>query len=292
VTIAYVSTTADQMLARVTDQAGLFKKYGLNVKIVYLQQSAFMPALESGQVQFGLVSAPAAALATINGSPNIWVAQFESAMNLDLVAGPKVSSLKGLDGKSIGISSSGGSSDLLAQMAMEQGGFTAHEVPLGNLQNDLTALESGQVAAAILGPPLTYDIQSKVPGAHTLIDFSTEKDSLPGLGLVAYGSWLPKNGATTKKVLQAFVAGVTYYKSHPTQVEQIIKQYSGTTKDSDVQRAYTSAVAMLTANAIPATDTQQKLLNILRNKYPAAKGFDPGKLVDQTYMKGVLGTSG
>jgi ABC-type nitrate/sulfonate/bicarbonate transport system substrate-binding protein len=290
VTVAYVSTTADQMLANVTESAGLFKKYGVNVKVEFMDQAAFMPALESGQVQFGLVSAPAAALATINGSPNIWVAQFESALNLSLVANASTKTLKDLNGGSIAISSSGGSSDLLAQLAEQEGGISVKEVPLGNLQNDLTALESGKVDSAILGPPLTYELQSKIPGAHVLLDFGDQQDSLPGLGLVAYGSWLSGsgNGATTVKVLKAFVAGIQYYKSNPAAVEKIISKYSGTTSSALVAKSYQAAVSLLINDPIPATDTQQKLLNVLQNKYPAAKGFAASGLVDQTYMKEAL----
>ena len=289
-TIAYVSTTADQQLVNVTQSAGLFAKYGVNATVKFLQQSAFQPALASGQVQFGLVSAPAAALATINGSPNIWVAQFESTLNLSLVASAKIKTLADLNGGSIAISSSGGSSDLLAQLAIQQGNISAHEVPLGNLQNDETALIGGQVDAAILGPPLTYNVQAKIPGAHTLIDFGTQKDSLPGLGLVAYGDYLNKseNAATIEKVLHALVDGVAYFKANPVPVKAIIKKAAGSESDADVTKAYDAAAALLQDDATPVTETQQKLLTVLEGKYPKAKGFDPNKLVNQTFMKAVL----
>jgi ABC-type nitrate/sulfonate/bicarbonate transport system substrate-binding protein len=146
------------------------------------------------------------------------------------------------------------------------------------------------VDSAILGPPLTYELQSKIPGAHVLLDFGDQQDSLPGLGLVAYGSWLSGsgNGATTVKVLKAFVAGIQYYKSNPAAVEKIISKYSGTTSSALVAKSYQAAVSLLINDPIPATDTQQKLLNVLQNKYPAAKGFAASGLVDQTYMKEAL----
>jgi ABC-type nitrate/sulfonate/bicarbonate transport system substrate-binding protein len=138
VTIAYTAPIADQMLASVAQSVGLFKKNGLTVKVEFLQASLALPALVSGKVQFVIVGAPSAEVASLSGTPLKYVGQWENVIDAGIVANGSITSARALDGKTVAISSAGALSDFLVQIADKKYGVQMHELPLGQLPEQLS----------------------------------------------------------------------------------------------------------------------------------------------------------
>src|SRR5882724_11598124 len=68
VTIAYGAPLADHMVPSVAQAAGLFKKYGINAKIEFLESTQLLTSLRSGQVQFVSIPAPGPEILALNGT--------------------------------------------------------------------------------------------------------------------------------------------------------------------------------------------------------------------------------
>ena len=86
VNIAYTAPIADQMLPEITNAAGLFKKNGIDASINFVQVSSALPALISGQLNYLVGGAPTSEVASLNGTPVQYVAQWENVLDADIVA--------------------------------------------------------------------------------------------------------------------------------------------------------------------------------------------------------------
>jgi NitT/TauT family transport system substrate-binding protein len=284
VTIAYTAPIADQMLAPLTEAAGLFKKNGVDVKIDFLQASVALPALVSGQVQFVVVGAPSAEVSSLNGTPLQYVGQWENVIDAAIAAKGSVTSTKGLDGKTIAISSNGALSDFLVQIADQKYGIQMHEVPLGQLPNQLTAYSKGSVdSLSGVNSWQLPSLQKDVPGTHTVVNFATDQ-GYPGVGLVADANWLKSNGATAVPVLKALYQGVSYYKSHPAQAISVIEK-NADEPAAEAKAAYDTTRALYTSSIVPVLADQTNVLKALTPTQPAAKGFAASKLMDPSYAE-------
>ncbi len=284
VTIAYTAPIADQMLAPVAQAAGLFKKNGIDVKIDFLQASVALPALVSGQVQFVVVGAPSAEVTSLNGTPLQYVGQWENVIDAAIAAKSAVTSTKGLDGKTIAISSAGALSDFLVQIADQKYGIQMHEVPLGQLPDQLTAYSKGSVdSLSGVNSWQLPSLEKQVPGTHTVVNFATDQ-GYPGVGLVADANWLKTNGATAVPVLRALYQGISYYKTHPAQATSIIEKNAGESA-AEAKAAYDVTKTLYTNSIVPSLADQTNVLKALVPTQPSAKSFAASKLMDPSYAE-------
>lgn len=109
VTIAQASPVPDHEVPTVTEDAGIFKKYGINAKVALLTSgSEQMGALVSGQIQMLSIPAPVPQLSAIDdGQPMAEVAQFEDSFDAMLVSQAKYPTIASLNGATIAISTPG-----------------------------------------------------------------------------------------------------------------------------------------------------------------------------------------
>ncbi len=282
VTIAYGAPVADQMLVEVAAHAGFFAKNGINANVEFLQQSLMLPSMVAGQVQFGVLGAPGPEVASVGGTPLEYIGQWENVLDADILAGPGVGSPVTANGKSIAISSAGALSDFLVQIYDHKYNVKMTEVPLGSLPNELASFGSGSVKAiAGVSPWQVAQLQSEEPGSHVMFDFRTDK-GFPGQGLVVDKNWVGSHSGTAIKVLTALIEAMKYYRTHPTQVEAIIQQYTSQTPAQAAQ-AFSVTKGLLTSTMVPALAAQEKTLKNMVFNYPAAAGFNAKQLLNTTY---------
>jgi len=99
--IAYTSATPTRAPLWIAKEAGLFEKYGLDARLIYIRAgSPSISALVSGDVQVSSDPASAAAIAAARGAPVVIIGTYGAA-TYRLVAHPSIASVQHLKGKSI-----------------------------------------------------------------------------------------------------------------------------------------------------------------------------------------------
>jgi ABC-type nitrate/sulfonate/bicarbonate transport system substrate-binding protein len=288
ITIAYAAPVADQLVPSVTQAAGLFKKYGVNVKVEYLQQSDMLPAMVGGKIQFGSLAAPGYEIVALNGTGIQSIAQWENSFDVVLESGPKYTSMASLNGQSIAISTPGAFSDLLALIAEKKYGITMHEVPLDNLSNGISAFETGSVAAiSDISPFQVPAAEKSLPGAHELIDWRTVRD-VPGMELIGDETWLKANRGTVVKVVKAINAGIAYFKTHKAQTVRVIEKVTGD-PPAESAASYEDTLRAMSSSDIPSLQAEKTVLSYLVQEYPQAATFNAANLIDTSYEKAAGG---
>lgn len=111
--IAYTSATPTRAPLWIAKETGLFEKYGLDAKLIYIRAgSPSISALVSGDMHLSSDPAAAAAMAAARGAPVVVVGTYGLA-SYRLVAHPSIASPKNLKGKSVGSVRPGSGPDAL-----------------------------------------------------------------------------------------------------------------------------------------------------------------------------------
>jgi NitT/TauT family transport system substrate-binding protein len=111
--VAYTSATATRAPLWIASETGLFEKYGLDAKLIYIRAgSPSISALVSGDVQVSSDPASAVAIAAARGAPVVVIGTFGLA-SYRLVGHPSIASVQHLKGKSIGSVRPGSGPDAL-----------------------------------------------------------------------------------------------------------------------------------------------------------------------------------
>jgi len=164
-----------------------FKNHGLNVELVYTRGgSAAMQALVGGAVDYGATSLDVAITAFGNAGADI--RRFAVTGRLPLFAvitAPKtaatITTVKALEGKTVGISALGNADHALTLYLLKQAGADATKVRFATLGvNLLEALRQGQIDAGLVQEPALTLVQRA--GGRVLMNAMDLEDAKNHLG--------------------------------------------------------------------------------------------------------------
>ena len=287
VTIAYTAPVADQLIPLITQEAGLFAKYGVPVTMTYLPQTEAVDGIVGGKIQMAVFDSPAPELAVADGEQIKWIAEWEGHADLFLLGRPGVSSVKDLAGKSVAETVAGSTTAVLTQVALQDAGVltSAHLQPLGNVGATLSAFQSGSVEATIAGPPNQTTLLKAVPGASVLENYS---NSIPwvGGGLAASISWADSHKTETVDIVKALTAGEQYFKANKA---ASIKDIELATKSSqaDAEGAYASMLQVMnqTTSIVPQASIESVALKAIASTSPGAASLTGASVVDTEFAQ-------
>jgi NitT/TauT family transport system substrate-binding protein len=146
----------DTAIAELGQQAGIFKKHGLALEILWTQGAGeSQQAVISGSVDIGLAGTLAALGAYQKGAPlRIIAAEATGMADFWYVkADSPIKTIKDLDGKTIAFSTVGASTHTLVLAFLKEGGAAGKPVATGGPSQTFTQVMSGQVDVGWSAPP-------------------------------------------------------------------------------------------------------------------------------------------
>jgi NitT/TauT family transport system substrate-binding protein len=185
--LAYCSQLLCGVPYEVARSAGHFRNHGLNVELVYTRGgSAAMQALVGGAVDYAATSLDVAITAFGNAGADI--RRFAVTGRLPLfavVTAPRTASaittIKSLEGKTVGVSALGNADHALTLYLLKQAGADAAKVQFATLGvNLLEALRQGQIDAGLVQEPALTLIQRA--GGRVLMNAMDLEDAKNHLG--------------------------------------------------------------------------------------------------------------
>jgi NitT/TauT family transport system substrate-binding protein len=286
VSIGVNAAVAGEIEPELAQTSGLFAKYGIDATVTVIPSSNLLAALSSGRVQFGAFGAPQPEEAILSGSQLKWLSVWEGKPNTQLIAGPGISSIADLKGKSVGITVPGSLIDLFARRILTDNGVNPSGVQFQSLQST-TAL-----SAAFLGGSPQSTAALKLKGSKSLLDVGS-KYSWPQGGLVGYMPWVTSHSAATTKVMEAIAASVNLYRSDPAAAKAAIKALAPTTSTAALNASYQSALGTLaTSTIVPSLTTEQFVLKSMSSLYPTkyskAVPSTAANYIDGSYAQAAL----
>ncbi|MBX5492141.1 MAG: ABC transporter substrate-binding protein [Chloroflexi bacterium] len=209
------SVALSYMPIYIADEQGLFAAHGLRAEIVTMASDAAPVAAMQGEIDFGGSAPSAIDLALRGGTVKLVMGLFDTSP-WTLIARPDVQTGADLRGQIIAVGGPNPRAFALAGVR-HLGLDPSSEVNLlntGGTSNSLTALLSGQVAAAVVTPP--YDAKAKAQGFHELL-FLGDLIDFPYVALPTSQRTLDERPALVRDALLALLRAQQWWREHPAE---------------------------------------------------------------------------
>jgi NitT/TauT family transport system substrate-binding protein len=217
----------DTSITHLGDKAGIFKKHGLQLEMIYTSGSGetLQPVI-SGSVDLGLAVGTLGAMAAFaKGAPvRIIGAQATGAADYWYAKNPDIKTLKDTNGHTIAFSTNGSSTNSVVRAFIDEFKLTAKPQATGNPSATLTAVMTDQVDVGWAAPP--FGLKEMDEGKIHLVARATDAALVRGQTirvLVANADALAKRKDVFERFMKAYRESIDYmYSSNP----QVITDYA------------------------------------------------------------------
>lgn len=294
VIMGYTGIGVGAEIHHLAKDAGLFKKNGLDVEIIYIPAgSTAIQAMLSGEVSVawgneaaGVVSAHAA------GYPLKMIAVLVNKFVYSFVTTPSIDKPQDLKGKSVAVSRFGSGSDFITRMALKSWGLDATRdvtvLQIGNSPARLGALMTGKVHGSILN--LSQKTRARRAGLRILADLSQIDVEYPQGVVYTTPAFIEKRPDVLSKYMKAYVEAVRQFKTNRQAALQIVEKYTGLTDKEEATEYYdTFTKNFLQDFPAPSTPALRTLLEDLGSRTPKIKEIKPQDLVDTRFLNELKG---
>jgi ABC-type nitrate/sulfonate/bicarbonate transport system substrate-binding protein len=249
--IAYSSTDTLNQIWTIPQEAGFYKKNGLDVDLVYIGSTTVgIAAIVSQDVQIGNAAGSGVANAAVRGADTVSVACPINVLAYELVVLDSIKSPEDLKGKSIGISRFGSVSDVAARELLKGLGLRPQEdvkiLQVGGASERAAGFSRG-VIAGFPSPPGNVNL---IPGGlphRILADMADLKKPypLPFICAVTTKSYLAKNRSVVKRVVMSLIEASHYFTTNKEGTQKIVAKYLRSANKAYLDASYNSTVKIL-----------------------------------------------
>ncbi|HEX6512519.1 MAG TPA: ABC transporter substrate-binding protein [Chloroflexota bacterium] len=284
--VAYVTTGGTHAPLWIAEEIGAFQKYGLKVSDQFIQGDIATKAMIAKEVDVILQSAAPVITADLNGNAGIvFIGSVLNHSQFALLVHPSIKSAADLKGKAWGTDKPGTTGDYQTKLLLKLLGLQASDVvirELGGNDIPLKALLSGQVQAAPMIPPFTF--QGVAQGYAILKD--TYDQAYQNVGAVVGKARIPEMRPALVSFLAGYRDGIQAFNAQPDVAINVLRQYTKETDETLLKQTYDfyKSQAPFQADLQPTLPGIQNMLEFLGTSIPAAKGSKPEEFVDTSLL--------
>src|SRR5262250_100683 len=281
--IAYVSPIGAMAPAWMAAAASAFQTQGLEVELVYIQANGAVAALVAGEVDAVQISAPPIVPVVLAGGNVAMIAGLLNHMIFSLHAQKEIKSAEQLRGKVVGADRIGTPNDYGVRSALAKLGLKPEVdvqlLRLGGSAIQWTALQSKQIAASALTPPVSFNADAQ--GYNRLTD--TYDLPYQNIGLVIRKTEVEKRAEIWLRLLRAVQRGIYVWYDDPPLSKNVLAKYTRDKDAATLEKTYTFFTRQAGFNR-DLTFTDRGFEQILRffgsTVLPAAKDASPNQFYD------------
>jgi NitT/TauT family transport system substrate-binding protein len=195
--------------------AGLYKKYGLDIDLVaFPSGTEGMAAMIAGEIEFLAIAGSTTASAAIGGADVVSLAITTERLVTSLMTIPSIQKPEELKGKALGISRFGTSIDTAARMALHHYGLEAMRdvtlVQVGAVSSNVAALRGGRIQAAILSYPNL--IQARREGIREMLDIASLGVLYASTGITVRRSFMAQRREVVANYVKSILEAIARIK--------------------------------------------------------------------------------
>ncbi len=281
--------SGDELPLFVANQLGIWKKYGLNVKVNYLSSEAQFTSLAKGADDL-TIGSYAGMDASVKGAP-ITVVAYLGGQYQVIYASNNITSAQSFNNQNVklGASAPGSISQTLPQAYLASQGISPSKYTTvyfaGNYLAAVTAFEKGDINALISAPPYAFEIAASGTG-HILVrlDQNPQFSILSGLALSANSNWASTHSASIVSFLKAWHEATGLLNTSQGRQIAVNALVSGAKVSQAIADKWVSAqIPDLTV--APITSSQLSIIrSSLDSNTPAIKTAPASALIDNSYV--------
>ncbi len=293
--VGYPSLATGFAPAWVTADRGLWKKYGLDVELIYLRGgSRTVSALIGSSVDLILGSDLGVTTAILQGASLTRVGVTTNTTGYSMVTQPNIKTVRDLKGKVIGITPGRDAAYARVVKLLRDNGMDAAKdvtflsVGDGGPAARVAALSSGVIQATIFTPP--SDLISEKGGMKILAKIDVAN---VGGGLNTTPSTVQKNRPQVLRFLRGYMEGILYLKFHR---DESLKIFSKVVRNPDLgimAYLYDEITTRVEIGLRPNSEAVRALLDLAALDFPQAKNLTVKdhwdlSLIDEIQKSGFL----
>jgi NitT/TauT family transport system substrate-binding protein len=228
-----------ELPVKVAQLKGFWREEGLDVEVILIRGAVGMQALLGGSVDYTSASGSTIA-AAVRGLPVKLVFISSAKPMFELVSQAQIKSIRELKGKIVGISSRGGSNDLMMQLILQKNGLVPNKdvttIIVGAQEETVIALRTGRIAAALLTPPRNFMLQRD--GFNRLAYASDYLPTYGNGGIGVTDEKIKTNPAEVLGLVKGTVKGLQYSLKNRAEMIKIMPDYLGVKDPALVEQLY------------------------------------------------------
>src|SRR3990172_2268593 len=252
----------------ISKEQGIFRKYGLDVDLVFIIAGRAMQAMLAGQVPVGLVGGTHVLSANTGGADLAMILGLEHRLDYLFVARPSIKSGEDLKGKKVAIGTPAGSASMAAYVALDHLGLVPRRdnivlLGVGGVPERMAALRSGSVDATSLSPEIGQQVLGE--GYRVLVDLGKENVQFQSSGLVVSRALIKSNFILIDNIVKATVEGVAFIHK-PANKEVVLKSLGRNlrlSKPDQMEKAYQGLVGALPRKPCPSTEGMTAVIKLM-----------------------------
>lgn len=234
-------------VVRVAEKLGYLDKYNLKVQVTEYQGAGpEQEALASGDADIINFNPTSIAQAVKKGVKEKIVAMWQDkplGWHLLVAAKSSIKSPQDLNGKKVGISGKGTTTDEFSLWYAQKNGIKIQSIPLGGAQALYNGVLSGNVDAGVVSNPLSE--KGLAAGeVRSLVDFGKELPDISHDVLAASDSIIASHPEAVSNYLKALFEALRYLKQHHDYAIDFLVQYTKADKATE-ESVYTAVYAAM-----------------------------------------------
>ncbi|MGH7871044.1 MAG: ABC transporter substrate-binding protein [Candidatus Binatia bacterium] len=281
--VCFSSIAATSITTWVPYEAGIYKKHGLDVRIVYVAGAQAITTLISGDTQIVQGSGAAAALSRLSGSDLTVIGTTINVIPMSLVTTPDITTAQDLKGKTYGVSRFGSLTDLGLKRAIAELGLDPEKdikmIQTGGVPENLLFMQQGVIKGGLISSPTLE--KAKELGYREFMNLANLKYRYPGTALVTTDSFIRSRPQTINRFLKATLEGIKYAKANPDVTIRILGKYTRTTDTKLLTSAFKSYILGYIRDIPTVTHAEMEaVIEDIATRNPKAKGADARQFYD------------
>jgi len=286
IVVGLTTRTGSNSLPFVTaEEKGFFKSEGLNAVVVIMQNQVVVNGVLSKHVDYGgtFSNFVGAAMA---GLPARIVMSVMDGSDHVLVTSPNIKRMEDLKGKTVGISSFGGTPHSEVVAILRKHGMNPERdvtfLQIGGSSSRYAALESGTIHAAMLTPPFNKIGLKK--GFNELVSFN-DVMQIPLGGLAVHVDRIKEKPDEIVKVIKALFKSTDYIRNRKSDVLSFMEKSWGI-KDVEVREGiYQDLVGLYSRTGIAPDETMRNVIRLVQESRKSSGNVAITDVADWSFAK-------
>lgn len=287
---AYISPNAgSSSVLWVAKDAGIFKKHGLDVNVVYIEGTPkALMSLFAGELQVVAGTGPAVVQAKMRGADVTMIMGFEVFLPYYLIAIPDVKRVEDLKGKIGANHSAATSADFAMRLGLRNIGFDPERdvnlrvVGATNLR--MLAMQQGQAQFTVI--TTTEREEAEKRGFKVLVDLASKRIPYPHSGLITSQRMLREKHDAMLRFGRATVEAIHFFKTQKAPTIAVLKKYAKTDL-STLDTAYAYLKTALPDAPYPTIEGMKTYIAEAGRTQKEIAKTDPASFVDSSIVKSV-----
>lgn len=289
--VGYSSVTSVFLPFWIGNEAGFYKKEGLDAQLIYIASSTTMAqAMFAREVAVSTVNSGSVVSSGLQGGDLALIGAVINTAAFYVMTRPEIARAQDLKGKRIGVTRLGSSSDFAIREYLKknqlQAGRDVNIIQAGGMPELAAALNSGSISAAPLSAPSSYVAEQK--GNRVIANLAREGIYFVIAGLTTTRRFLREQRSDAKAFLRAFGRATYFMFEQRDQAKSILRKYAKIDDPGMLEGSLKYAQDFTEKIPLVKREGVQVVLDQEMAKNPPAKEFTPERFYDNSLVQELI----